>query len=85
MRLAVPAVSLAFVAALGLPRTVAQVALPSFRHPVVEKVATVGMEMPDTDQRLSDFAAMFGRQFMGLDWYYLLDNGTLVFWALADR
>jgi hypothetical protein len=83
VRLAVPVVSLAFVAAVGLPQIVAQVTLPSFRHAVVEKVATVGMEAPDTSQKLSDFGAMVGDQVLGLDWYYLLENGTLVFWADA--
>lgn len=82
MRSTVPVVLLALVAAPWLPSSRAQVPPPAGQV-VVEKVATVGMQVPDTEDRLTGFGYGFGVGFLRSHPYYFLDGGTVVFWADA--
>ena len=82
MRFTVPVVLLALVAATWLPAGHAQAPAPAGQV-VVEKVATVGMQVPDTEDKLTGFGYGFGVGFLRSHPYYFLDGGTVVFWADA--
>ena len=79
MRSAVPVVWLALIAAPWLPSGCAQVSPQTPSQIVFEKVATVGMQVPDTQVTL-DLV-----QSAPISPEYFLEGGTVVFWAITKR
>ena len=79
MRSTVPVVWLALIAAPWLPSGCAQVSPQTPSQIVFEKVATVGMQVPDTQVTL-DLV-----QSAPISPEYFLEGGTVVFWAITKR
>ena len=79
MRSAVPVVWLALIAAPWLPSGRAQVSPQTPSQMVFEKVATVGMQVPDTQVTLDVV------QSAPISPEYFLEGGTVVFWAITKR
>lgn len=79
MRFTAPVVLLALVAAPWLPSSGAQVSPQAPSQVVFDKVATVGMQVPDTQVTLDVV------QSAPISPEYFLEGGTVVFWGITKR